>query len=155
MNKYNFLQWWLIICIQALFVGIAIYFGIHKELLDNDKTYLSFVIIGVWILTSLAIGWLHTKTKDSVARSIEVCSFIAETCLAIGMIGTVIGLIIMIKGAFVGIDATDIENIQIVISNMAIGMGTALYTTVVGLIFSIFIRIQLVNLEFLHKDNEI
>jgi len=73
--------------------------------------------------------------------------FLAETCLALGMIGTVAGFLIMMVSAFSGIDIGNTESMQAALSSMALGMGTALYTTLVGLVSSLFIKSQLVNLE--------
>jgi biopolymer transport protein ExbB/TolQ len=73
--------------------------------------------------------------------------FLAETCLALGMIGTVAGFLIMLLSAFGSMDIGNTESMQEALSSMALGMGTALYTTLVGLVSSLFIKVQLVNLE--------
>jgi biopolymer transport protein ExbB/TolQ len=73
--------------------------------------------------------------------------FLAETCLALGMIGTVAGFLIMLVSAFADINIGDTESMQTALASMALGMGTALYTTLVGLVSSLFIKSQLVNLE--------
>ena len=77
----------------------------------------------------------------------DVGWFISETCLTIGMIGTVTGFLLMLSTTFAGIDITDTKTIQDALVNMATGMSTALYTTLTGLIVSVIIKIQLVNFE--------
>jgi len=63
------------------------------------------------------------------------------------MVGTVTGFLYMLGTAFENIDVSNTQTLQDALSNMAIGMSTALYTTLTGLIASIIIKIQLVNYE--------
>ena len=67
--------------------------------------------------------------------------------LALGMIGTVAGFILMLGSSFEGLDVEDTASLKSTLTAMALGMSTALYTTLTGLIFSQFTKIQLVNLE--------
>jgi biopolymer transport protein ExbB/TolQ len=67
--------------------------------------------------------------------------------LSLGMIGTVAGFILMLGDTFGSIDTTNQDSLKDALSNMALGMSTALYTTLVGLILSQALKIQLVNLE--------
>ena len=119
------LRWWLIFCLTILAGGIAIYFDIHKELYKADQTKISFLILTIFILTSIWIG-VVTKLQD---RTVELGWFIAEACLALGMIGTVTGFLLMLNGAFTQIDLSNPTTIQNSLVNMALGMSTALYTT--------------------------
>ena len=73
--------------------------------------------------------------------------FIAESCLVLGLVGTVCGFIIMLGTAFVDIDVGNITSMQNALSQMSIGMSAALYTTLMGLLSSLVIKIQLVNVE--------
>ena len=137
------LRWWLIFCLSILAGGFAVYFNIHKELYQSDQTKISFLILVIFVLTSLWIGWV-TKLQD---RSVEIGWFIAEACLALGMIGTVTGFLLMLNGAFAEIDLSNPTTIQTSLTKMALGMSTALYTTLVGLICSLTLKIQLINVE--------
>jgi len=56
----------------------------------------------------------------------------------------------MLSGAFANIDLANTATIQTALSKMALGMSTALYTTLMGLICSLTLKIQLVNVE---KEN--
>ena len=142
------LRWWLIFCLSILAGGIAIYFDIHKELYNADQTKLSFLILTIFVLTSLWIGWV-TKMQD---RTVEIGWFIAEACLALGMIGTVTGFLLMLNGAFAEIDLSNPTTIQTSLTKMALGMSTALYTTLTGLICSLALKIQLVNVENEYRE---
>ena len=63
------------------------------------------------------------------------------------MIGTVTGFILMLGTAFNDLDVTQIESVQAALVNMSLGMSTALYTTLMGLISSLAFKIQLVTIE--------
>ena len=77
----------------------------------------------------------------------DVGWFIAESCLALGMVGTVTGFLFMLGTAFENIDVTNAKTLQDALAMMATGMSTALYTTLIGLISSLIIKVQLVNYE--------
>ena len=126
----------------------AIYFDIHKELYEADQTKISFLILTIFVLTSIWIGVI-TKLQD---RTVELGWFIAEACLALGMIGTVTGFLLMLNGAFTQIDLSNPTTIQNSLINMALGMSTALYTTLTGLVCSLALKIQLVNVENEYRE---
>ena len=140
------LRWWLIFCLSVLAGGVAVYFGLHQDLYDGDQTKLSFLILAVFICTSVWIGRC-TKISEHQFQNIDLGWFISEACLALGMIGTVTGFLLMLSGAFANIDLANTATIQTALSQMALGMSTALYTTLVGLICSLTLKIQLVNVE--------
>ena len=143
------LKWWLIFCLTLLGFGTLYYFNMHSQLYHADVTKLSFLIIIIFIFTSV---WIGRKTYDLESTSviddkIDVGWFIAESCLALGMVGTVTGFLYMLGTAFENIDITDATTLQDALASMAKGMSTALYTTLTGLIASLIIKVQLVNYE--------
>jgi len=140
------LRWWLIFCMSILAGGIAVYFDLHIDLYEGDQTKISFLILSIFVLTSTWIGWC-TKKSEYQNQNIDTGWFISEACLALGMIGTVTGFLLMLSGAFADIDLANTATIQTALSKMALGMSTALYTTLVGLICSLTLKIQLVNVE--------
>ena len=145
----SLLKWWLVFCLTLLGMCACVYFNIHKDLYAADVTRLSFLIISIFICTSV---WIGTKTykigihQDYNQKS-DVGWFISESCLALGMIGTVTGFLIMLGTAFANVDVTNATTLQQALSDMATGMSTALWTTLVGLVCSLIIKVQLVNLE--------
>ena len=143
------LRWWLFLCISLAAMGVAFYFNFFHELYEKDITKISFVIISIYLITSLFIGRLAFKLKngESIESGLGVGWFISESMLALGMIGTVAGFILMLGSSFEGLDVENIESLKQTLTDMAIGMSTALYTTLTGLIFSQFTKLQLVNLE--------
>ena len=84
---------------------------------------------------------------DAAIHSFSPGWFIAESCLVLGLIGTVTGFILMLGTAFTELDVTNITSVQNALIKMSLGMSTALYTTLAGLISSLIIKIQLVTIE--------
>jgi len=147
------LKWWLIFCLTMLGFGTLYYFNVHSLLYYADVTKLSFLIIIIFVFTSI---WIGRKTFDLETTSvtddtIDVGWFVAESCLALGMVGTVTGFLYMLGTAFENIDITNATTLQDALASMARGMSTALYTTLTGLIASLIIKIQLVNYEVNEK----
>ena len=147
------LKWWLIFCLTMLGFGTLYYFNVHSLLYHADVTKLSFLIIIIFMATSI---WIGRKTFDLETTSvtddtIDVGWFVAESCLALGMVGTVTGFLYMLGTAFENIDITNATTLQDALASMARGTSTALYTTLTGLIASLIIKIQLVNYEINEK----
>jgi len=145
----SLLKWWLIFCLTLLGLCACVYFNIHKDLYAADVTRLSFLIISIFICTSV---WIGTKTykvgiQQDYDQKSDVGWFVSESCLALGMVGTVTGFLIMLGTAFENVDVTNAATLQQALSDMATGMSTALWTTLVGLVCSLIIKVQLVNLE--------
>jgi len=152
----SLLKWWLMVCTTLLGVSIAIYFNVHEQLYYADVTRLSFLIIFIFACSSI---WIGTKTyavvvKHEYSHQSDVGWFIAEVLLAIGMIGTVTGFLLMLGTAFVNIDVTNTATLQNALANMATGMSTALYTTLIGLICSTIMKVQLMNLEVALRQDD-
>ena len=145
----SLLKWWLVFCLTLLGLCTCVYFNIHKALYAADVTRLSFLIISIFTCTSI---WIGTKTykvgiQQDYNQKSDVGWFVSESCLALGMVGTVTGFLIMLGTAFANVDVTNAATLQQALSDMATGMSTALWTTLVGLVCSLIIKVQLVNLE--------
>ena len=143
------LKWWLIFCMTILGVGVCFYFDVHNSLYESDITRLSFLILIIFGCTSVWIGSLTYRVgilQDYNQRA-DVGWFVSESCLALGMVGTVTGFLIMLGTAFANVDVTNAATLQQALADMAVGMSTALWTTLVGLVSSLIIKVQLVNLE--------
>ena len=145
----SLLKWWLIFCLTLLGLCTCVYFNVHKDLYLADVTRLSFLIISIFICTSV---WIGTKTykvgiQQDYDQKCDVGWFVSESCLALGMVGTVTGFLIMLGTAFENVDVTNAATLQQALADMATGMSTALWTTLVGLVSSLIIKVQLVNLE--------
>lgn len=142
----RFMYWWLVTVIEAILLGITVYFGSLEFLWETDVTKLSFLVIALWIGTSAVIGYTGYCKKTNF----DTPWFIAESCMTIGMVGTVIGFMLMLGSSFAEIDPGNIDSMRQVIIDMAAGMSTALLTTLTGLIASLFLKVQVVVYE--HED---
>jgi ABC-type lipopolysaccharide export system ATPase subunit len=67
--------------------------------------------------------------------------------MAIGMIGTLLGFIMVLSTAFADVDTSSIESMKNVISTLSGGMGIALITSLTGLTSSLLLKFQLTVLE--------
>ena len=144
----RFLFWWLVTVIEFIGIGVAVYLGAIDFLLDADDTYLSFVVAAMWLLGTLQILYIGFRTNGNF----DTPWFIAESCLSVGMIGTLVGFMLMLGSSFGNVDPGDIESMKTVIASMAQGMSTALVTTLTGLVFSLGLKVQIAVLE--HVDGK-
>jgi len=71
----------------------------------------------------------------------EIGWFVSDMMLKLGLLGTIIGFIFML-GSVANIADFDVSNMQKILQHMSNGMGTALYTTLAGLICSILAAMQ-------------
>ena len=154
--KALLLKWWLFLCVQGAVLAIANHFGFFQDLFIKDPTRIGFGILGALLITTVWIGQkvyklsrlnVTTSMKEGLLNDLSIQWFIAESCLVLGLVGTVCGFIIMLGTAFVNIDVGNILSMQNALSQMSIGMSAALYTTLMGLLSSLIIKIQLVNVE--------
>ena len=85
----------------------------------------------------------------------ELGWFGVDILLKLGLIGTIIGFILML-GSMANTASLDVNTMQKVLRQMSSGMGTALFTTLAGLIGSILLGLQYLLLdkgadELLHR----
>jgi len=139
MNK-RFLVWWLIVVMQLIALGAAVYYNAIPFLIENDSTRLSFAIIIMWGFATASIGYRSYKGRDDF----KTPWFVGESCMTVGMVGTVIGFMLMLGSSFAEIDPSNIDSMKRVITDMAAGMSTALLTTLAGLVASLFVKVQVI-----------
>jgi len=145
----TFWYWWLFVCLNLLGLGVVQYFDGFVWLFNIDITKLSFVILFSYLGVTAYLGHItkHRTTKNPFTEQLHMIWYYADSCLTLGMIGTVVGFIYVLTTAFVGVDFESIEMAKGIIKTMALGMGTSLVTTLVGLIANLLIQLQLVNIE--------
>tara|TARA_R110000824_G_scaffold304800_1_gene492603 strand:- start:122 stop:532 length:411 start_codon:yes stop_codon:yes gene_type:complete len=135
MNKWI---WWFIV--NAGLLGLVLgqyFFNLSGLLLEADKTYLTFFIIGISLVTSFTMYFKQT----------DVHWFASDAVLSIGMVGTLFGFLMVLGQSFSAIDTSSTESMTAAISLLATGMSTALVTSLVGLIASLWLKLQLVVLD--------
>lgn len=156
---YTFLRWWFIICLVLLGCGTAQCYGLFALLWQVDQTKLSFFTLGIFTIISLFIGhlaWIGRYDESAIKTHLDLCWFVSEMLMGLGMLGTLIGFLILLHSAVsttVG-GSSDFASIQNMISAMSIGFSTSATTTIVGLATSLLTKLQLINLEYLVTKNE-
>tara|TARA_X000000950_G_scaffold272857_1_gene355976 strand:- start:6344 stop:6796 length:453 start_codon:yes stop_codon:yes gene_type:complete len=145
----NLLKWWLIVVMTFSAVIIANYFDGISFLWNHDSTKISFVILAVFTLSTAIIGFkiFMTERKQREYQSYEGLWFSAEALLSLGLTGTVLGFCMVLIGTFQGLNLSSPESVQGAISSMASGIGTALLTTLMGIVTSTILKAQLVTAE--------
>ena len=84
----------------------------------------------------------HIEYYESKLKSPhEIGWFTADAMIKMGLLGTIVGFILML-GSVSNITDFDITTIQKILSYMSSGMGTALYTTLAGLVCSMLAATQ-------------
>ena len=81
---------------------------------------------------------LASAMKLRLSHRISIVRHIANSLVFLGLIGTVIGFIIALSGVDPA-NASDIKSVAPMVSTLVAGMSTALYTTLVGAVFSIWL----------------
>ena len=154
-----FLKWWLFITIIAVGFIFTVSEGFVETIWEADATKLSFLLLVIFLKMSAWCGYktwtlsrfIDEKKQDKhivekIEHLMEVGWFTSDLCLTIGMIGTVVGFIMMLSG-FTTVDTSDVKTVQDLIKTLGVGMSTALYTTLMGLICSAGLKVQYFNLS--------
>lgn len=121
--------------------------GIVEKVWTTDVTMLTSVISLIFLAANILLGYIaynydkdHLKAK--LIRATDTIWFVSEILMALGMLGTVIGLIAMLGANVVGNSTQNMAGIQTLLGNMWLHMGLALYTNAVGIICSIILKVQ-------------
>ncbi len=71
---------------------------------------------------------------------------LVDVLLKLGLIGTIIGFILMLNSVS-NTETLDVDSMQLVLKQMSAGMGTALFTTLVGMMGSVLLGLQYLMLD--------
>jgi hypothetical protein len=140
----KFWKIWTIAVLMVFASGLGIYMDAHIFVLENDFTYLSFVNLGILVLFT-TVCLVQTFMKSFKASDTQW--FFADAVLSIGMVGTLAGFLAVLYSTFQGLDVSDTDSMKTAIETLATGMGTALLTSLVGLVASLVMKFQLVIIE--------
>lgn len=154
-NK-DFFYWLIIICLIGL--GAAFAQNVHFWEIMNakDATKITWLICGIFPITSLVIGAIAYR-KHATSVTMERLWFIADAMITLGMIGTVSGFLILAGGdSFSKLNPADTVSLQKTMQIMGTGMGTILVVTLMGLISSVLLKLQLVIIHHfeVEENNE-
>lgn len=146
-----FWKWWtLIVLVATALVSAELYLGVIDFVVNNDPTYISFGIFALFAISTVVTGsWCFQLQRGNKIDDTRFGPlwFISDALMSIGMIGTLLGFLMVLTSAFTDVDTSDVEAMQEVIGQLATGMGTALLTSLVGLISSTLLKVQLVMLD--------
>lgn len=133
--RQNFYNWFIsVLGMIALMVLSQMTDGTLSYVFENDQTPISMIISVVFIISTISIGILTWKNKTD---RFDWLYFASQHSITLGLFGTVAGLVILTS---TGIDPNNIEQTVQVLRS---GMGTALLTTAMGILSSLFLDIQL------------
>lgn len=141
----------VVLLIMLLFLlGIIIAtqktFWISKELnLANEKILKKGSLFYDFIekskdLDASSRSNLASSVRIKIAGKINLIKFISNTLVILGLIGTVIGFIIALSGVDSSA-ANNPEEVGKMVTYLISGMSVALYTTLAGSIFSVWLNI--------------
>lgn len=106
-----------------------------------DVTYISHTILILFEVVSVGIGLAIVRDRIDIIE--EYLTDFMDYFITLGLIGTLIGMMIVFLDGFAAVDLTDVTNAGEAIKKVSIGMGTALITTLTGLIASLVLKVQI------------
>jgi hypothetical protein len=145
-----FIRWWITFSIMMIAISTALLGGVGLFVAHSDQTFLSWAILTMFFGASVHLGYKlkcyygRNLLKKERVKDFKVTEYFIEQCTSLGLLGTIIGLILMVVGAFTDLDVTDQESVKESMLAISSGIGTALVTTLVGLVCALLLRFQLV-----------
>ena len=158
---------WLIVSGLIVF-GVTVSWGegLVAMLVDGDRSRISLGdrILPRCVMTNYLVDLMnaHHETLDNetpteksnltealaerLKGAHEMGWFVVDILLKLGLVGTIIGFILML-GSVANTASLDVNTMQKVLRQMSSGMGTALFTTLAGLIGSILLGLQYLLLD--------
>tara|TARA_B110000305_G_C18868248_1_gene371927 strand:+ start:68 stop:541 length:474 start_codon:yes stop_codon:yes gene_type:complete len=147
-----FWKWWTgVVLIIVSAILLEIFTKSVTYIYINDSSYISLFIFCIFVVVTSIIGYrsflLQFRNITPTENQMMFPWFAADAVTSMGMIGTIIGFLLVLGGAFADVDPTNVEAMKKVVENLTSGMGIALLTTLTGLITSVIMKFQLVLLE--------
>ena len=156
----TFTKWFLLNAVMLTAFFFAETRGAVSIMIKNDVSHLTIVIMTLYVVVSALVGrlcFLSDKIKQGrekearrhLSKRAEVGWFAAEHFFTLGLLGTVFGLCVATATSLN--EGTEISDI---VSGLKVGLNTAFYTTICGIVFSLLLQIQLMILRFkLEQDD--
>lgn len=147
-----FLRWWLVFWLSIVAAVVAGFLGFFQYLWRSDASYLSWACLALYALMTVFVGQLHNGARLGdlrFKRHLPLCWYAAACLMALGLIGTLVGILIIPEAIRAGM--TDPAK---VLSRSADALSTAGLTTIVGLSCSLLLRLQLINLQYYLRGDE-
>lgn len=168
---FHLLAWWLVVVVFAFGLYVAWDLGQLEIIYQRDRSYLTLVISllvicstihAFWQITQKSI-WLnrlrierraplfrHDATNrdevlefvaDRLRAPVEIGWFLVDLAIRLGLAGTIIGFI-LIFASLSGETIVGENALRELLVSMSGGMGTALFTTLTGLVAATVLSFQ-------------
>ena len=148
----TFLKWWIQFFVLIFAAYMMHELDLFRQLWEVDQTFISFGLIGLFIICTCTIGYLSFRNDYSVHEKYSnYIWFSADTMITLGLVGTVIGFM-FILGSFAELDVSNHVSVLETMSHFSIGMATALTTTLTGLVCSTLTKMQMIILENQYEE---
>lgn len=109
-----------------------------------DPTHVTFLILAIYVGITIYLGLFREKSN------FEMVHFISNRLTSIGLIGTVIGIMILLNS----IGTLDLTNIGEVVQPLFHGMSTVLITTLFGIAGWLLVDYQIAFVFGLRKNEQ-
>jgi hypothetical protein len=150
----TFTKWFLVNAVMLTAVFFAETKGAISLMVRSDISYLTIVIMVLYVVFSVTTGRLcylsdkinkrrQKEARRRLSKQAEVGWFAAEHFFSLGLLGTVLGLCVA--------TATNLNaeaQVSDIVSGLKTGLHTAFYTTICGIVFSLPLQAQLMILRF-------
>lgn len=155
-NRPTFTRWFLLNAVVVTGLFLVEQKGGISLIVKNDLSHLSILIMALYVWTSAFVGRLcyladesntnavkDIEKREALARRSDIGWFAAEHFFSLGLLGTIIGLTIATQTSL-----KDTVSITEVVTGLKVGLNTAFYTTICGIVFSLPLQAQLMILKF-------
>lgn len=150
-NKWLFLRWTLLTMLIAVSAFILARLGAFEFISRNDGSYITFIILTIFVIVACWCGYLTWRGNQAIENNDESqfaptiidakwIIVLAQVCTALGMIGTVLGILMAFYGSGGEFKGTDNK------AQLGVAVGTAYITTLAGLVCAVLLTIYYFNL---------
>lgn len=153
----TFTKWFLINAATITATFFAESKGMVSLMIRSDSSYITILIMLLYVGLAAFVGDLCYKAdqindnklsssdeKSILLKKADVGWFMAEHFFSLGLLGTIIGLCIATSTSLSGTQVQITE----VVSSLKVGLNTAFYTTICGIVYSLPLQAQLMILKY-------
>jgi len=146
----TFTKWFLLNAAVLTALVLVEQKGAISLVIKNDLSHISVLIMALYVGASAFVGKLcyladrakNERDREDLFKRSDVGWFAAEHFFSLGLLGTIIGLTIATRTSF-----QDTLTISEVVNGLKVGLNTAFYTTICGIVFSLPLQVQLMILK--------
>lgn len=147
----TFTKWFLLNAVILTSLFLVEQKGFISLIVKNDLSHISIVIMALYICASAFVGRLCyladqatcRRDREYLLKRMDVGWFAAEHFFSLGLLGTILGLTIATQTSL-----KETVTISEVVAGLKVGLNTAFYTTICGIIFSLPLQVQLMILKY-------